>query len=550
MAAFLVSKRDGANLQLSLADGGSVEVFPGVGGGAAGGALPLIFPTIATMSAYNIDSPVALLQGQQAFVQSNGSWWTLKVPDGVDVADGITIATATGAEVAKWVRENIGGYLPSASEGLAQLTWNIDQSNVTGTASDENPGTALLPLLTVTEMYRRLGYTWKPRYAGGVAIQVNYLSPTPAGGNDTAKWEPDLVDGSTFTQFAAQPAATFTGTLNVVTANSTTATPGNALESTFTVTSGAITANMLLINATRGNSRAVALRNLGGGNWLLTQPLAPYVAGTLPSPTNVDTWVSGDAITGFVPTPVDISRVGGSFSAINASVAPAHVLIGMTLVDKSAVGAGVCLVDLAAFPFFVDCVFVRPIQLRGPLAEQGVATFQGCIHTKTLTATQVTSSPAFSNSASYQFIQAGGSLVGCIGTCFNRVIAHGIMKDTVIPTPGAGNEIFIDTGQQIQLEGQVDATDANGAFYGPGTLNVKAQLTCIGTGAKLFGSLGATLLNGLASGYSSSGPASPKVISLVALTAAAFDAAAGAAGFGGQAFNLTGASIVKAGAQN
>jgi hypothetical protein len=120
MAQFLVSEGAGETFPLARADGGSILVQPAVGGGGTG-SLPLIFPTIAALSAYNADSPALLATGQQAFVQSNGSWWTLRRGDSTDVADGITIATATSATTSVWTRENISGYLPSA---INQSAWS------------------------------------------------------------------------------------------------------------------------------------------------------------------------------------------------------------------------------------------------------------------------------------------------------------------------------------------------------------------------------------------------------------------------------------------
>jgi hypothetical protein len=43
---FLISKRDGANLMLALADGGAVEVFDAGGAGPAGGLARVTTPNL------------------------------------------------------------------------------------------------------------------------------------------------------------------------------------------------------------------------------------------------------------------------------------------------------------------------------------------------------------------------------------------------------------------------------------------------------------------------------------------------------------------------
>lgn len=439
--------------------------------------------------------------------------------------------------------------LTGIAESAAQQTaWFVDDQDLFG-GNDENTGLdAAHPVRTKAEIMRRWG-TWSPEIQG-VNVVVTYLSADTAG-NDPGLFSPLLINGATLTHTAALPAAAFTATLLAVTPNNTGASPGNALESTFTTLTGAVAANMILVNATRGNSRALAVRNLGAGNWLLSQPLTPYTALTTPAPANVDTWAAGDSISGFVPIAVDIAIVGGKISTIfNSTFSPGHVVQNITVADLSANATGACDIDLAVWPFFVDCVLKRQANIRGPVVGP---LCQGVAHTLGVQYLAMDGSP-IAGGAPAQYQQAGGILRGAVGRCTNRPIIEGgsILRDC--EQAGVGNELFIDNNAAttfLVVQGIVDVTDANWKFYGPGTVNVKGSLTTTGTGATLFGALSTMQLNGVATGYSAATSAGVTVIhGGIALSAANFDAGAGAAGFGALAFSVgAGASIVRNGAQ-
>ena len=304
---------------------------PGGGGASAG---TIIVPNNAALTALNVATPVALQQGQEAFVQSNGGVWTLNLVSALTV--GNTVLSATGVAGAQWVRRNVNGYVPNA---LKQTAWFVDPQNVSGTASDENTGLdATHALVNKKEIFRRWGYTWSPNIVG-INVLVTYLSPDSVGdgsGTDPGLFAPNLIQGATFKQIAVLPAATFTGTLLAVTAKSR-AVGGTALRSTFTVATGAVAVNMMLVNATRGNSRAFAQRNTGAGLWQISQPFAPAAGVGFPSATEVDTWANGDAITGYALMPINIARVGGQVVDYQAGFAgPGHIVQQMSILDDSA----------------------------------------------------------------------------------------------------------------------------------------------------------------------------------------------------------------------
>jgi hypothetical protein len=512
-------------------NGQRVQTFFAAGGGG-GGAAPLIFPTIAAMAAFNVDTPATLVQGQQAFVQSNGSTWTLKKGDATS-PDGITIVTGTGGEVVKWVRENVGGYQP---EALLQSLWIIDRQNVTGLASDENDGKTLAtPLLHKAEVYRRWGYTWTPELFQSTAI--DYLSPD-TDGNDPGLFAPIMMNGTFFIQEPnSLPAPTFTGTLLAVTAKNRA---GNAaLRSTFTTTTGAVAVNMLLQNATRGNSVCFAQRNTGGGLWQLSQPFTPY-AGTGGSPANteVDTWANGDAIQGFALLNIDLPRVGGQAAELQAGFAgPNHIIFHLNLFDPSPGNFSPCVVDFRAMPLFVESSVARAFVMAGDVVAS-TASISNCA----LTGGSRINAQCFVN---------GGILSGPV-----VAIQGGFVDLDCIIGTGTGtqflNAAFSTPGVFFEATLQCDGDTFFGGvciMYGSGAVNARSG-TARYTGAAVtqFPCSGGLQLNGVATGYSSSGPASPKVISNLALTAAALDAAAGVAGFGGYAWG-GGASFSENGVQ-
>src|SRR5215472_9066501 len=331
MAAFLVSKRDGANMMVALSDGGAVEIFPGVGSGASGAAI-LIFPTVAAMQAYNASTPQVLVKGQPAIVQSNMSLWALSVGfEGLTV-DHITVASVTAPPFANavWERVNASLSLPGF---LQQGTWIVDPANSTGLASDENDGLTLTtPILTNAEIFRRWGYTWSPELS--VPTGVHYLS-SQASNNDPGPFNPILVTSTaTLTLFASLPATpSFTGTLNVVTAKNRAT--NTTLQATFTTSTGTISSGQLLVNATRGGSLAWTVS--GGPTFVLSQPLSAYIGGDPTARSEIDTWAHGDAISGYANlVAICIPSLGATVNTLPATSAPSVIVNDLALVDFTA----------------------------------------------------------------------------------------------------------------------------------------------------------------------------------------------------------------------
>jgi hypothetical protein len=525
---YLVSDRSGGLFNLALSDGGSILVMAQPGGGLDSGVGALIFPTIAAMAAFDVSTILPEPQnGQQAFVQSNGSLWTLRgselTPDGITVVDG------TGVPFAQWLRENVSGYLPGP---LQQTAWYIDPQNVSGTASDENDGlTNTTPIKTKAEIFRRWGYTWAATL-DALNVVMTQMSPDTAGdgaGHDPGQFAPTFTNGATLTYIANLPAPSFTGTLLAVTpkntASAATCTP---LRSTFTVLTGAVATNMMLVNATRGNSRAFAQRNTGGGLWQISQPFAPQTGTGFYGAAEVDTWANGDAITGYALMAVDLARVGGLTAETQTGLAgPSFIVQQLSFLDPDGSGFDATDFNCTALLGVQECSFSRSISIQG---NTGISSM-------------------FANCASFAdgvvvctalgTIWTGGLLQGFALTfdaTFGAVQQNTIVACSSAQFTDASLVTFaLDAGTVLTL---FDSTTLSGVIYGVhgslGIINAQGPVKYpTGAVANLQASL---QIAAQGNAYSNVSPAGVTAVHLLALTPTALDAGAGAAGFGGLAY--------------
>lgn len=510
MAFFLTVTSEG-NFTLLQQDGSTLFVQALEGGGTEG--LFLIEPTIAALSAVDV-AGLGLVVGQPANVQSNGSQWAL-TNKGTLAVDGITVASSTDPTLV-WQRN--GSFIVEAAR--AQSTWNRNPQ----TGNDEADGlTAATSIKTRAEVMRRWGGTWSPDLAQDVTI-INHAADTDL--TDPSLFAPTMLNGSTFLETADLPAATFTGTLLAVAPKSFSPSPGVALSSTFSATSGAVVAQMMIVNATRGGSTAFVQRDLGEGIWQLGQPLMPY-AGGLPTPVEVDTWADGDTVTGYLLLNQNIPVIGGSSSELDQDTfAPNRMT---QLVNLWANGGFSPLALDAASNFLVErCSSERPPSVAGaPLPSVG-QFFMNC---------------AFSvqgNTYSEQITFSGGFALGGLfyGASFqNSFIMSG--NATITNGDEDDSDWYLDTGVTVDLVGTTffgGTGEGGGASktYGPGTLNSDGLALYHETAEDHF--LVKLTIGDSANAYSNLTTAGVVAVHQLALTAAALDAAAGAAGFGGLAY--------------
>lgn len=304
------------------------EVPKGSGGsaGPTGPVGPSIIsvPTAAALTAHSV---AGLVVGSLATITQRFSLYSYQ-PGDTTPADGWHIPAAGGGN---WVY--VGP--TDATTQWNVFNWFVDPQNSTGLASDDNNGaTTTTPLLTKNEIIRRWG-TSSPTLSGDLAGDPNAITflSGDAGVLDFAAFTPVLdqipgASGGFMVIRGADSARTqvFTGTLLAVTPKDRAT--NQPLQSTFTVGSGAVAQGILLVNTTRGNSRAWAVRDPGAGNWILSQPLQPYAFPSFLVPVvEVDTWANGDSIVGFTLPHINISNVGAQPNgSTNATNSPFYLL--------------------------------------------------------------------------------------------------------------------------------------------------------------------------------------------------------------------------------
>jgi hypothetical protein len=496
------------------------------GGGAVPSAVgTTIVPNAAAATALDATT---FAVGTPLVVQSFGAEFSLQ-PKGTLALDGSTVLASNLAGFV-WLR----GPTLIAQSAVAQLTWVVDLGNSTGLASDENTGlTAASPLLHKSEIYRRWG-TWQPPLQGG-SYSVQYLG-ADVDSSDPGLFQPFFSRGSSLTHFAALPAPSFTGSLLAVVAKNRATNA--ALKSTFAATTGAIAPNMMLVNATRGNSRAFASRLLGAGQWLISQPFTPWPgAATTPVMAEVDTWANGDAITGYVLPNVNLAQLAGHATVYQPGLAGGnHFATGITIFDPSPPFSPF-IVDGRAAPVIVEAVVTRALEYSGPTAGVVAAIFNAMI----------VGSSAWRGYNG--IIVSGGALGGILCQA-----DHLILDQDVILQNGCAFNLtdsslqggaYNESTPAIELVGNF-RQEVNGICYGPGAggLNVEqGMLRYASAAVAAFPMVGPLALVSKTTAYSMATAAGVTTVhGGIALTPAALDAAAGAAGFGGLAF-AGGASI-------
>jgi|SRR5579872_1544099 len=508
---FLLSDRSGGLFQLSLADGGSLTVLAQPGG-SGGGAGVLIFPNIAALEAFDVSAAPTPV-GTLAVVLSNNSVWEFTDAGEGLAVDNITVASSTGDVDGRWQR------FASAAEAqyIAQTGWHVDPQ----AGNDEATGLdAAHPIKTKAEIYRRWGYTWSPNLKN--AVVITYAS-SETDSTDPGFFAPQFEDSASLTHTSPLPAPSFTGTLNVVTAKNRAA--NQVLEATFTTTTGAVANGMMLVNATRGGSIAWAFE--GGPTFVLTQPLAPYAGGDATAVTEVDTWAHGDAISGYALTIVNLALVGGTTAQFAPANVPQHIISHIEVADPLADSP--ITIDGAGNVAAIEAFLVNSPVIKGALAFTTFANtviFGVILH--------VGRSPLNTS-----FRGGGFGSDGILSSGFGPLLDNDVIcgGDVLAEALTVGTA-YVDTGIALSPSGGLSSI--SGPCYGPGSLNVLSGNTNYSAPATTSLPLaGGLKIGGSANAYSNDTPGgvgTATTTNLVAITAAALDAAPGATGFGGLAY--------------
>ena len=181
----------------------------------------------------------ALTEGVLAWVNTVGAYFRLKDGSALTV-DNITVATAAGRAGAQWIRLDIRNI---AWEKVAG--WGVN----TTTGNDENVGSVASPLLTVTELARRLA---NAKIAQATTVDLS----GDMAATDLPSFTFQVIGTATFT-FRGTPTVIFTGVVTafVQVAAAPEATAGNSLtDATVPVsfTASGMLADGILFRRTNG----------------------------------------------------------------------------------------------------------------------------------------------------------------------------------------------------------------------------------------------------------------------------------------------------------
>ena len=489
---FLFSEQAGGILQLSLADGGSVQASPAPGGSALGGVLYL--PTGAALTAVNVSG---MPSGQLAVVQTFGAVWTLEAS--LLPVDGATVLASSGA-TRRWIR----GPTLVSGPAQAQATWIIDP--IAG--SDEGAGPTLATAVkTYGEIARRWG-TQSPSLKSPVTLQ--WASSGPA--SDPVVVTPIITGAGQLTLTNNGLVATQTTTISVFTPKNRNAGTLNTITAVG-VASWAALVGALVHDTTAGATFFID-RDAGGGVAEITEPFQlAGVTGFFSPPTQLI--ANGDTVQLFAPAAIPsiyIPASGGqdlssSFAGfviqaltLNADILP--ILTSVTLAECSVAGSLQLIGQLFLSPAIVSC----RLQLI-----LGTGSFFG------------------------GSIQGAGSQVAGLLTYFDGDV---IVRQRIHPS--AESEIVIGCayfGQAHEYEDgpvswiiQTSAYGPGGTqpvVWGPGPTNVAmgAQMHLVGyTAVNTFRSTGGLQIDGAATGFTFNLGTGTFSAGAIALTPASLDA--------------------------
>ena len=361
----------------------------------------------------------------------------------------------------------------------------------------------------------------EPIHAAGGYLQIQGTAPT--------------TTASVFTRTAAKSRAA-----------------GSNAALTGSFSAGAPAAGVMVQNTTSGkSSRAFVYKTSGGANWVLSQPCVPA---TMPhgafdgGPTEVDTWASTDTVNVLGLIAINIGRLRPLVVDYNGGGDNVLYVYQCTVLDPGGVGLDPLVIN--GNVAFVESVVQREVLLDSPSDD----FYQ----------------PAFAQNSYFLGGIAAGPcsiwvLAGVIADALSNAAAGQTILDyDVIVAPSSSRlkgglivgwayldaEFFLGGNALIQAQAH-----GAGIVYGSASAQLDLRGTCslrnlIGTwtAALTFPAAISTgvLLNDTATGNSAASSGGVVTIhSGIATTVANLDAAAGAAGFGGTAFNFGGASMSK-----
>ncbi len=357
MTRFLTSEGTPANLEVALANGGSVQLQPAAGG-SSGGAIFLTEPTIAALEG----AAVAGFQtGQPAAVESNGSLWSLTAKGALTV-DHITVASSPDSSL---VWQRWGSYVLEAT--AAQADVYIDAA----VGNDEHTGALGSPLKTFAEWQRRMGGAVWLNLPTDVNVHLAGSLPSSDALNVGIVGPGLLTIFGTLTRVATGLPLTAFTPLNT----------GTGAMPHVNSAGHAWIAGQIVHDTTQGLSWCV-ISDLGGGT---SEISTPFTTPVLTFPTR-GTPVNGDSLDVFTPSDLYIdSAQAAQFQGVilqnvrclttipsgNAAIGPLVAIVEST-VDCFVLGtAGQSQVSLTSCFCTSNSAFVASVIMFGGAVDTG-----------------------------------------------------------------------------------------------------------------------------------------------------------------------------------
>jgi hypothetical protein len=499
-----------------------------------------------------LDANLALTLSEQA--------WSQRTPGPQNIAAYVTASNwkaQTDALVAQitasetyFAGQGINPNPTNSNPSWKQATWFIDPQNVTGLASNRNSGLdSTHPLLTFGEILSRWG-TSTPLLSGFASCTITFLS----GHLDTT--DPVICapfcDGVLFSIQGSLPTPTGTGALSgLVAKNIPTNQALNA-----NLPAGTLPGS-LIINTTRANSYARAFKNLGGSLWLISQPIAATAVPFTGNPTQNNAWANTDNVNVYSPSTqgpstanvynINIVLFAPVITNLNGGFNNVPHLANLNISDLNAGAFGFDTAQLGGGVIYLNCSSSKRLELNASLQAIANTRFTGCDIGQGLNGGSASQLTVFM-AGQYRLVNNGWP-IGAQFDC-DFVFAGQVSAYDAVGIGGFGlGTVYVDGGfikpyatfGIMSLHTTYNSGQA--AVYGSGGVDVKGALYYLGTAVNSFPCAGGLKITGSANAYSNATSGGVVTTHLLAITPAALDAAAGAAGFGGLAYIPGGGSI-------
>lgn len=523
----LLSQSDG-NYQLVLADGGTLLVGTEPDSGGNTGVSLLIEPNIAALSAVDVSD---LEDGQPARVQSNGSKWELTTSS--VAVDGITVATSTESGRV-WQRS--GSYIQE--QALAQATWVIKPQTGDDEASGIDTNDAIK---TFAEMLRRMGAGASPLLS--VASVDILFAESQTDNTDPVVFRPQL---NNFCLLSLRGAVTTAATVAMTLAQAKDRATSNQLEVGLTATGAE---GQLLVNTTHASHAWAYTATETPDTFIVSQPIVPTTNGA-----EVDTWATGDSVELQVPVSVNLIAFQPVLGDIDEAADNFPTLSSMVAFDPDSdlPGFSPCYLDMNVLA--TDVRFDRYVVPTGVGQGSGLASFWvNCFFNGSIAGgvNSFVPNPPFLN------LQAG--IINGPSTDFATLLGLALDADIIVNLPNdrqLSNATGVSFGLvnligNLTVRGQCTLAPLNydaDSLWGTYVVDVSAQSSLLYSSATTaedqFQGSPTLMIDGSNDACSQASSAGVVTIhSGIAVTPANLDAAAGADGFEGVAFQLGGGSI-------